>query len=172
MPSPAEWLEPLLRFLERGGPVQVVILAVSVLMWVLILDRYWFFLRRYPRLLEATVAHWKAREDHSSWYARRIREGLVADLSLALQRHLGPIKAMTELLPLLGLLGTVVGMIATFEVIKVFGTGNARGLASGISVALLTTIGGLVTAISGLYCSAHLDHKAERERQRAMDLLV
>lgn len=172
MPALPEWLEPLMRFLERGGPVQISILLASVFMWALILDRYWFFLRRYPRLLDETVAHWRARGDHSSWYARRIREGLIADLGMALQRHLAPIRALTALLPLLGLLGTVSGMITTFEVIKVFGTANARGLASGISIALLTTIGGLVTALSGLYCSAHLDSKAERERNRAADLLV
>ena len=50
-------------------------------------------------------------------------------------------------------------MIQTFDVITVFGNGNARGLAGGISVALLTTMSGLVTALSGLYFSANLNER-------------
>jgi biopolymer transport protein ExbB len=74
-------------------------------------------------------------------------------------------------LPMLGLLGTVSGMIQTFDVMTVFGTGNARGMAGGISVALITTMGGLLTALSGLYFSTQLTQRAEREVDKVADAL-
>ncbi len=170
-----EWLRDLVEaiygLMENGGPVIVAIGLLSILMWTLIIERYWFLLFVHPRRLQRVIHDWNARRDHLSWYARRIREGLISEISTALRRYLLPIQALTAILPLLGLLGTVTGMISTFEVMTVFGTGNARGLAAGISTALLTTTAGLVTSLSGLYFSANLKQRAELETHKAADQL-
>ena len=63
--------------------------------------------------------------------------------------------------PLLGLLGTVTGMIHTFKLINLFGTGNAKTLASGISEALVTTEFGLIVAIPALIMHALLSRKIQ-----------
>ena len=68
--------------------------------------------------------------------------------------------------PLLGLLGTVTGMITTFDVISEFGTGNARALASGISEALVTTQSGLVVAVPGLLIGGFLFQRAQKIKGR------
>ncbi len=164
-------LEQLVIFFERGGPVLIGVLGVSTLLWILILERYWFLNFTYPRKLEAIVQRWEKRADRRSWYALRLREGLTAEINLALQSYLSPIQTITHILPLLGLLGTVTGMIAIFDVITVFGTGNARGMADGISRALLPTTAGLTTAIVGLSFSVNLRHRARLERQQAQDRL-
>lgn len=166
-----EQFEQLLIFFERGGPVLVGVLVVSTLLWVLIIERYWFLFFVYPKRLETILNRWERRTDRSSWYAMRLREGLSAEINLALQSYLYPIQTITQILPLLGLLGTVTGMIAIFDVITVFGTGNTRGMADGISRALLPTTAGLTTAIAGLYFSVNLRHRAKVERQRAQDRL-
>ena len=70
------------------------------------------------------------------------------------------IGVLAAVAPLLGLLGTVLGMIQTFEVIAVFGTSNAKAMAGGISVALVTTQAGLMVAIPGLFLSGALQRKA------------
>ena len=64
-----------------------------------------------------------------------------------LETGLSFIKVLYVVAPLLGLLGTVVGMIATFQMITLFGTGDPRMMAGGISTALVTTVLGLVVAI-------------------------
>ncbi len=69
----------------------------------------------------------------------------------ALQRGLGLIKLLAAVAPLLGLLGTVTGMIVTFQSISLFGTGDPKLMAGGISQALVTTVMGLVTAIPLLF---------------------
>ena len=164
-------LEQLLIFFERGGPVLVAVLVVSTLLWILIIERYWFLNVVYPKRLESILNRWEQRSDQASWYALRLREGLAAEINLALQSYLAPIQTITQTLPLLGLLGTVTGMIAIFDVITVFGTGNARGMADGISRALLPTTAGLTTAIAGLYFSVNLRHRAKIEQQKAQDRL-
>jgi biopolymer transport protein ExbB len=73
---------------------------------------------------------------------------------------------LTQILPLLGLLGTVSGMIKVFEVIYAFGAGNARGMAAGISEALITTMAGLITALSGLFFAANLESRARHAREQ------
>jgi len=170
-----DWLhdlvEALYGLMEHGGPVIAAIGLLSILMWTLIIERYWFLLFVHPRRMQEVIHNWNARSDHVSWYARRIREGLISEISIALKRYLLPIQALTSILPLLGLLGTVTGMVSTFEVMTVFGTGNAKGLASGISTALLTTTAGLVTSLSGLYFSASLKQRAVLETHKAADQL-
>lgn len=167
----SEPIENLLIFFERGGPVLVSILLVSTLLWILIIERYWFLKFIYPKRLRSIIQRWEKRRDRNSWHALRLREGLSAEINIALQAYLAPIQTITQILPLLGLLGTVTGMIAIFDVITVFGTGNTRGMADGISQALLPTTAGLTTAIAGLYFSVNLRHRAKIERQRAQDQL-
>ena len=157
--------------LERGGPVLTAILLVSFVTWFLIVERYWFFYLIHPRLLKDQVASWRRRADRTSWFACRLREGQIADLSLSLNRNLMLIRTLVAVLPLLGLLGTVGGMIKTFDVVVAFGAANAHGFAAGISEALLTTTVGLVTAIPGLYFVAHLQHWARAETRKAADML-
>lgn len=79
----------------------------------------------------------------------------------SLQRGLPFIAIAAGAAPLFGLLGTVTGMIHTFQLIQIFGSGNARSLASGISEALITTEYGLIVAIPALILHAFLSRKVK-----------
>ena len=162
LPEP---LEKLAATLEQGGPIFITIMLLSVLMWALIVERYWFLYLTHPLRVQRCVQVWQRREDRRSWYAQQIRAGLIADITIALEARLAPIHTLTTVLPLLGLLGTVTGMIGCFDVMVSFGTGNIRGFTAGISQALLTTTAGLVTSISGLYFTAHLKQRVKTETQ-------
>ena len=148
--------------MEQGGIVLWSILLASVLMWALIIERYYFVYFVYPRQAEIYVDAWQQRSDRRSWCSQQIRAGMIAHSRYELQRHIVPIKTLTGVLPMLGLLGTVYGMIQTFDVMTVFGTGNTRGMASGISIALITTMGGLMTALSGMYFITQLQQQVSR----------
>lgn len=148
--------------MEQGGIVLWSILLVSVVMWLLIIERYYFVYFVYPKQAEHYIDAWQHRSDRRSWCSQQIRTGMIAHSRYELQRHIVPIKTLTGVLPMLGLLGTVYGMIQTFDVMTVFGTGNTRGMASGISVALITTMGGLMTALSGMYFITQLQQQVSR----------
>jgi biopolymer transport protein ExbB len=157
--------------LENGGLVLIVILVVSVIMWAMIAERYIFVYFTHPKQVKNLIDEWQQRTDHSSWYAYQIRRGMIAQNSAALRQYLMPIRTLVAALPMLGLLGTVDGMIQTFDVLTVFGTGNARGMAGGISVALITTMGGLLTALSGMYFSTQLEQHVSRTIDTVGDAL-
>lgn len=157
--------------MESGGFVLWLILLASILMWSLIIERYIYVYFQHPQQVRQLIDKWHERRDRTSWYAHQIRQGMIASCRIALSRYLMLIKTLTVALPMLGLLGTVNGMIQTFDVMTVFGTGNARGMAGGISVALITTMGGLLTALSGLYFSTQLEQRVSREVDNVADAL-
>ena len=158
-------------FFETGGWVLWVIFITTVLMWTLIIERVWFFRAALPAEVSDIHKAWDARPAHPSWHARRIREQLVSQISLDSNRWLILIKAFMAMLPLMGLMGTVWGMITVFEVMSYTGTGNARAMAGGVYKATLPTMAGLVAALSGLYPSNYLERKAAVEVERVEDLL-
>jgi len=158
-------------FMELGGNVLWGIMFVLFLMWTFILERLWYLYRVYPQRKRQTISIWKSRADTSSWYAKRIREGLVSEASLALKRNVGLIKVLIAICPLLGLLGTVTGMITVFDVMTFSGGGNARALAGGVSMATIPTMAGMIAALSGVYFGTWLEHKAQTETEKLEDLL-
>lgn len=159
-------------FFEAGGDVLWAILAVTTLMWTLIIERLWFFSRILPTRIHATIRSWHTLSPGSGWESRAIRKQLISEISLEVRRYLVSIRALMAVLPLLGLLGTVSGMIQVFDAMAFSGTGSARLMAGGVSAATIPTMSGLVAALSGLYLATYLEQRATIEVKRAEDLLV
>ncbi len=158
-------------FMELGGGVLWVICAVTFTMWALILEREWYFHLVYPKDLHAALVEWNARTDRVSWHAKQIRRRMISELGEKLVHALQQIKTLVALCPLLGLLGTVTGMIQVFDVMALAGNGNPRAMASGVSMATIPTMAGMVAALSGLYFIHQLERFAKTEVQRAADHL-
>ena len=158
-------------FIESGGPVLAVIIAVVFVMWTLILERYWFLARAYPRLVTDLLERWEKRRDKGSWYAAQVRRAEVSRAVMTVRRNVPMIQTLVALCPLLGLLGTVTGMIEVFEVMAISGSGNTRAMASGVSRATVPTMAGMVAAISGFLFGVRLDRRADVEEDRIASLL-
>jgi len=158
-------------FMELGGDVLYAIMAVLFLMWTFILERIWFFYRIHPASKRNIMTIWESRADTTSWHAKRIRDMLISQSSVALKSNIGLIKALIAICPLLGLMGTVTGMIAVFDVMTFSGGGNARAMAAGVSMATVPTMAGMVAALSGVYFGTWLEHKAQVETEKLEDLL-
>lgn len=180
----------LIAYTADGGIVMVPLIAVSLFMWVLILNRALFFRRLHRKNMPAAVAwdHIQAGKLPATGTYRGIVSLLVAEFLVArsgnktldrflidesiqrirrhLKDHLALIGVLAAVAPLLGLLGTVTGMIATFDVLAFFGTGNAKAMASGISEALITTQTGLLVSIPGLYMKGFLEQRADNLDRR------
>ncbi len=159
-------------FVELGGNVLFAIAALTAVMWTLIVERVVYFQTTHRAEKKRVQALWDARSDHSSWHAHQIRRMLVSEVKLNLHRGLGPIKTAVALCPMLGLLGTVTGMIEVFDVMANAGSGNARGMAAGVSKATLPTMAGMVAALSGLMISDQLVRFAKVEVKRVADRLT
>ncbi len=177
-------------YFRSGGVVMLPLAAVSIAMWLLIINRALYFRRLYrknmnPRTawehisagrlpdpqqykgaVSLLVAEFMGRRSGNSALDRFILDEAVLKVNRSLDDFLGTIGALAAVAPLMGLLGTVIGMIVTFDVIAVFGTGNTGAMAGGISEALITTQTGLLVAIPGLYMKGFLDRRAHKLKQR------
>ena len=155
--------------IKQGGWVgaAIIVLGIAGLMfaaWQL------FYLEGVARKVRSQLGRLESPSDDNplgrilSGYQTTIRQGQVDVESLELQldeailketprleRGQGLLKLLAAVAPLMGLLGTVVGMIATFQAITLFGTGDPKLMAGGISQALVTTVLGLIAAIPLLF---------------------
>lgn len=159
-------------FMELGGPVLNAIALVILWMWVLIFERIIYFRTAHPRAVAREAKVWLARNERTSWFARQEREAMVSRLAVAANASIPMIKTMVALCPLLGLVGTVTGMIDVFDVLAISGTGNARSMAAGVSRATIPTMAGMVGALSGVFAAALLSRQAARAVKKLDDVFV
>ncbi len=166
------FLETIRDFVELGGPVLRVIGVVTLFMWILIIERIIYMRTGHKRLVRNAHQLWDARTDYSSWNAHAIRARIISLVSSNSERNLALIKTCVALCPLLGLLGTVTGMIEVFEVMAIAGSGNPRSMASGVSKATVPTMAGMVAALSGMILSVQIERFANNETERVADHLT
>lgn len=149
-----------ITFLTQASLIFWVIMLLSLLMWWTIgrshLKCFWL----YPVLKQQYQQEWLKWQGQSNRIALAVRDGYLSEVRSRLSRQLVFIKTLTGVLPLMGLLGTVDGMIDNFSVLS-DGLGVSALFSQGIAQALLTTLAGLVTGLSGLYFSHSLSKKAD-----------
>ncbi|MBF0281144.1 MAG: MotA/TolQ/ExbB proton channel family protein [Zetaproteobacteria bacterium] len=181
----------MLAFIEQGGIVMYILVAASLLAMSIIFERAWSLRRAYVlpekgiTLIESAVSHGDVETavhlcQHQQTTMARIllvalkNRGLrraelkevieeVGRQEIAhLERYIGTLGLIAAIAPLLGLLGTVVGMIDVFQVIANEGLGKADMLAGGISKALNTTAAGLTVAIPALVAYRMFESRINR----------
>jgi biopolymer transport protein ExbB len=141
----------LLDFFDRGGPVIIVLFILAIVMTTLLIERLFFFISELKDLSDVSVQEVSAYKDVNSWVLNKIKSKNISVINVAANRNLLLIQGLIALCPLLGLLGTVTGMIEVFDIMAITGTGNARAMASGIAKATLPTMTGLFISIVGLF---------------------
>ena len=180
------------NLIQAGGVVMVPLIILSLVMWLLIIERAFFFRRLYRRNMTARTAlsfiHQDEMPDPEQYRGavsllvtefmdsrtgnrqldRHLLDAAVARINRRLPRFLALIGVLAAMAPLLGPLGPVTGMITTFDVLAIFGTGNAKAMAGGISQSLITTQAGLIVAIPGLYMKGFLERRADTLSQRIL----
>ncbi len=169
----------MLEIVSAGGWLMLPIILCSIVVIAIAIERYWTLNadKIAPRHLLAQVWGWLRNNQMDASKLKELKQSSELGLILAaglsnsrhgrevmkdsiqeaanqvvhdLERYLGVLGTIAAIAPLLGLLGTVLGMIKVFTAIMVQGTGNAGVLAGGISEALITTAAGLCVAIPAM----------------------
>ena len=170
----------MLEIILAGGWLMVPILLCSTLAVAIVIERFWTLRRSkvLPQGLSGMVEDWAARHELDARHLEQLRResplGRIYAAALDnrnrprdvikeavedtgrhvvhdLERFLNTLGTIAGISPLLGLLGTVVGMIKVFSAIMISGVGDANVLAGGISQALITTAAGLTVAIPSYF---------------------
>jgi len=174
------------EYILMGGPIMLPLVFVSLLLGYLIAERYFFLvgLSRNDLTADDVIHHIGQGQEtaairggglyqrflHRLLLAKQIYGGI--DQRILEEAHQGLIPELTKnftiisclitAAPLLGLLGTVCGMIKIFKVMNIYGTSNPHAMSGGISEALIITQFGLVVAIIGMYVQLFVEKRAKR----------
>ena len=151
---------------QLGGPIVDWIFGTCVVMWCLAIERYWYFQRILPRETAHSYTAWANRSEHTSWKARQIRKALISRLNAGMSANIQVLRVLVPLAPLLGLVGTVSGMLNVFDSMAARGSADARSMANGVSEAMICTLSGLAVSISGIYPVFYFKRKVRLETER------
>jgi biopolymer transport protein ExbB len=165
-------MEILLAFMDKGGEVLWLIAALLFVMWALIFERVWYFKFGWKADVAQVIAHWEGRHERKSWEARQVRRMLISQARMQINQFMPMIKTLVALCPLLGLLGTVWGMIEVFNIMAVTGGGDAKSMAGGVQQATIPTMAGMVAALSGVFANTYVTRIAQRESEFLQDNLT
>ena len=152
----------LLDFFDRGGPVRFILIVVAIIMITLLVERLIFFINDLKKLSNDRVLEVKECPSDNKWIRNKIKLKNISILNSESSKNLLTIQGLIALCPLLGLLGTVTGMIEVFDIMAITGTGNARAMASGIARATLPTMTGLFISIVGLFLLTAIKSSIEK----------
>lgn len=159
-------------FMDQGGPLMYYIAALTFVMWTLAFERVWYFKGGLKGDVQRSLDTWEARKERKSWNARQIREAMISRMTSKIETNMDMIGTLVAICPLMGLLGTVTGMIEVFSVLAATGGGDAKQMAGGVSKATIPTMAGMVAALSGLFANTYLTRIADRENQLFADHLT
>lgn len=183
------YLYEIFTYLSAGGGILLPLALVCFFMWAGIFERLLFFRRLLGKdltpddavsaacdktrplpegdgLVTRLIRDFRMLRTDNAALNRSLLQECILRIRKDLYRRLRTIQVLASVAPLFGLLGTVTGMIATFDVMAVSGTGDARGMASGISEALITTQCGLMVAIPGIIMAVYLTRRAQNAENR------
>lgn len=169
--NPRIAFESIQAFVASGGPVLFAILVLTFVLWGLIVERGLYWTTAHSMVASRAKRAWAARSDHKSWWAHAYRDRLISEARLESERFNDIIKTLVSVTPLLGLLGTVTGMVFVFDVMAVTGSSNARLMAEGISRATLPTMAGLFTSVSGVMFTYWFDRFSAKATAKLADEL-
>jgi len=161
----------IVTFMEQGGDVLWLIAALTFAMWTLIFERFWYFQSEHKSMVQEATDDWEDRVERRSWTAHQIRERIISEASEKITGSLPLILTCVALCPLLGLLGTVTGMISVFDAMATQG-GNARSMAAGVSQATIPTMSGMIASLSGVLGTTFLRRKVDFEVELFEDHLT
>jgi len=157
---------------ELGGPVVDWIFLTCIVMWLLVIERTWYFTRVMPTQIAAAERLWAARQDRQSWTAHQVRRAIISRVNADMTANLQVMRVLVPMAPLLGLVGTVSGMLGVFDSMAALGSADARSMATGVSEAMVCTLSGLLVSVTGLYPVHYFPRRARRETELLADKLV
>jgi biopolymer transport protein ExbB len=147
------------NFIDQGGPIVFVLFFISIYLFILLAAKFKFLFFEITDIQKSFESKVNSIEKDEFYLLNLSIQK--ADFKSVVLKDFTTIQILITLCPVLGLLGTVTGMIEVFDVVSFFGTGNARALASGITKATLPTMTGMAISIVGLLTFTILNSKTQ-----------
>jgi len=162
----------LVEFFNLGGPVLFLIAFIGFIMWSLVFERIIFLYQASNQQRAIIIEQWHHLDFSNHWSCEQIRNCWVSEYAEQLDKHLLLIKTCIAIAPLLGLLGTVTGMVEVFDVMSTSGLGDARAMSSGIAKSTIPTMAGMVISLSGFMVITFIQQKITTHQDKLSENLT
>lgn len=159
------------RLFSGGALVLTLIFLLAAALWTLIIERYWYFLFVHPDVLENALQIWNRRANGPVHLARRARRQILTDVSAQMSRYVTLIQSLVAVIFLLGLLGSVGGMIKVLDALTVSGDASTLALSRAIGTAAIPVVTALAVVITGVMFGQELRQRVIRETRLLRDKL-
>ncbi|EQC50818.1 MotA/TolQ/ExbB proton channel family protein [Bacteriovorax sp. DB6_IX] len=141
----------LYEYIQQGGPIMYLLLVINIVGWAIMLSKF-YFLTVEMKMAEKTSSELsedlnKMKSELDTASLIELTKQQLASYIVKAEKGLNTVKIIASISPLLGLLGTVIGVLTAFHVMSETGLSNPSSFAKGISMALITTVGGMIVAI-------------------------
>ena len=139
----------IFEYITQGGPIMYILLLLNICGFAIMISNFLSFSKETGRINDVAT-ELSGKIDTAGKDANTLLELAKQELSLyigGLEKGLNTVKIIATISPLLGLLGTVIGVLIAFRVMSQTGLNNPASFAQGISMALITTVGGMIVAI-------------------------
>jgi biopolymer transport protein ExbB len=155
----------LFSFFDRGGIVLYIVFTIAIFLWMFLIEKFIYLNFFYEKDKNSLLESIKLKNIEKR-FVQDVKNYLVEDLDLKLKFGLPFIKTLIIVCPLVGLLGTVTGMIEVFDVMSINGTSNVKSMANGVSMATIPTMAGMVVALSGILFEKKLELSIKFRKQK------
>lgn len=146
----------------RGGPVLYILFGLTFLIFTLLVDKYLFIFVQSKTWVNAKFASFVNLNPPSSTKYKFVEATLISNVKRKTASNIKVLDGLIGMTPMIGLLGTVYGMIEVFEVLSFMGTGNPRAMSSGVAKATIPTMAGMVISLFGLYFRQDLNQRMDK----------
>ena len=161
----------LAELFDRGGPVLYILFIVTLFIWFIIFSKYLSTSYNNKNWIKNNFDSFSSGVNINRSNIHLFEESFLIHIKRVSTQKLKMLDGLIGLCPMLGLLGTVYGMIEVFEVLAVLGTGNPRAMSTGVAKATIPTMAGMTIALSGLFFKFDLANRVERYQEEARDFL-
>ena len=152
---------------DRGGPVLYILFLVTLFIWFIIFSKYLATTYNNKNWINNNFNDFSNGVTINKNNIHLFEESFLIHIKRVASKKLKMLDGLIGLCPMLGLLGTVYGMIEVFEVLAVLGTGNPRAMSTGVAKATIPTMAGMTIALSGLFFKFDLANRVERYQEEA-----
>ena len=146
----------------RGGPVLYVLFFISFLIFFILINKYFFIFIDKRLWFNNKLDEFVDQNPPGSVNLKFIQNTYISELKRASNSNVKLLDGLIGMCPMIGLLGTVYGMIEVFEVLSFLGTGNPRAMSSGVAKATIPTMASMVITIFSLYFRQDITGRIEK----------
>ena len=146
----------------RGGPVLFLLFLLAFLIFTIFINKYSFLYFDRDLWLKDKFNDFINNNPPSMLSLKQVNSTFIAELSRVSNQNIKLLDGLIGMCPMIGLLGTVYGMIEVFEVLSFLGTGNPRAMSSGVAKATIPTMASMVITLFGLYFRQDLSYRIDK----------